>query len=165
MTWRNDPATLAMFYHRTPKLWESFWPEYLSQYLSEETFNPLFALENGRRMAFLRFGRVTHPLGLPALTVDISINIAPDSRGKGLGRRVLAACLEHLRRKGVAHVYAEILVKNAASIRAFSGAGFRTLGIKDKLIADTGETHRVEMFLADTGLDRSAPHRSDILAP
>ena len=150
MMWRNDPATLSVFFHREPKIWESFWPEYRDTYFAHGArLHPLFALANGERVGFLRFNPVSHPRGLPAVTVDISINLSPSVRGQGLGAKVLKAGLEYLRGKGVDSVYAEVRVHNHASIGAFKAAGFVFIGEKEKWIPDTGESHAISCFVAD----------------
>ena len=150
MVWRNDPATLSVFFHRKPKIWDSFWPEYRNTYFAHGApFHPIFALANGQRIGFLRFNPVNHPHGLTGSTVDISINLSPSCRGKGLGTKVLKAGLEYLRSNGTDSVYAEILLHNHASIKTFKAAGFSFIGEKEKSIQDTGETHSVSCFLAD----------------
>ncbi|NQV81934.1 MAG: GNAT family N-acetyltransferase [Alphaproteobacteria bacterium] len=153
MAWRNDPATLSVSFHRAPKVWQTFWPEYRETYFEDESMTPpLFALAGSERIGFLRFKKVSHPEGLKGTTVDISINLAPESRGRGLGSRVLVSCLAHLRSRNVDYVYAEVHLHNQPSRRAFRSAGFRVLGVKDKLVVDTLETHRIEYFVANTGL-------------
>jgi ribosomal protein S18 acetylase RimI-like enzyme len=150
MTWRNDPVTLSMSFHRGPKLWEAFWSEYQDTYfLNRPELRPVFALLERKRIGFLKFNPVPHPFGLPRSTVDISINIAPASRAKGLGRKVIAACLEHLRSRGVESVYAEVLAHNDTSIKTFTAVGFKPIGRKDKLNPDSGETDRVQQFVAE----------------
>jgi L-amino acid N-acyltransferase YncA len=150
MTWRNDPTTLSMSFHREPKLWETFWPEFQETYfLNPPELHPVFALLEGKRIGFLKFNPVPHPLGLPRLTVDISINIAPASRAKGLGRKVIVASLEHLRTRGVGSVFAEVLTHNEASIKSFTAVGFMPIGTCDKLNPDTGETDHVHQFVAE----------------
>jgi RimJ/RimL family protein N-acetyltransferase len=155
MTWRNDPMTLSMSFHREPKLWETFWPEFQETYfLNPPELHPVFARLEGKRIGFLKFNPVPHPFGLPRSTVDISINIAPASRAKGLGRKVIAASLEHLRSRGVGSVFAEVLAHNEASIKSFTAVGFMPIGTRDKLNPDSGETDRVHQFVAElaTGL-------------
>jgi RimJ/RimL family protein N-acetyltransferase len=153
MVWRNDPSTLAVFFHRTPKNWDSFWPEYRDTYFTGGApLHPVFALVGGLRVGFLKFSRVSHPQGLTGLTVDISINLAREFRGKGLGTRILSAVLDHLNESGVDSVYAEILSGNLASIKAFAAAGFVSIGADSKSIPDTGETHSIVRFLADLTL-------------
>lgn len=150
MNWRNDPVTLAMFYHRDPKSWDRFWPEYRDRYFSHPDYPaPVFALHDGHRVGFLRFEPVPHPDGLRGRTVDVSINIAPEARGKGLGTAVLKAVLDHLSRQGIDTVYAEIRQENTASRKAFAAAGFAELGPFRKLVPDTGEQCDVIRFLAE----------------
>lgn len=150
MAWRNDPASLSVFFHSTPKVWNDFWPEFCESYFADvAAIHPLFALVDGVRQGFVRFTRVPHPNGLTGLCVDISINLAPEARGKGLGALILTTALSHLRDNGVDSVYAEILTKNDRSSRAFVKAGFTAIGDASKLVADTGETHSIHRFLAD----------------
>src|SRR5262245_36776330 len=114
MEWRNDPATLAMFFHRTPKQWDSFWPEFRAEYFTSDPA-PLFILADGRRAGFLRFKPVPHPRGIPGRCIDISINLAPDARGRGLGRAALSGLESELVRAGVDAVYALVRQENASS--------------------------------------------------
>ena len=147
MTWRNDPTTLAMSFHHEPKSWERFWPEYRDEYLSEPGLPPLFLLDGGTRVGFLRFRPIAHPQGLAGRVVDISLMIAPDRRGTGLGKAALRAGLDFLRRAGVDSAVAEIRTENAASVACFAAAGFVPLDEVDKRIPDTGETCRIARSL------------------
>lgn len=150
MDWRNDPKTLAVSFHREPKTWDSFWPEFRDTYFTHDCHPaPLFALEDGHRVAFLRFRRVSHPESLAGLATDISINVAPTARGRGLGARILAAIQGHLTALGIDSVVAEVLRENAASHKAFIAAGFRSLGAATKRVADTGENHAIVRYVAD----------------
>ncbi len=150
MNWRNDPHTLSVSYHREPKTWETFWPEFRDTYFRHaNTPACVFALEKGRRVGFVRFLPVSHPLGLKGRAVDISINLAPDCRGRGLGARVLSAVQDHLRRQGVDSIYAEVRQDNAASARVFAAAGFEPLGKAEKHVKDTGETCAILRFAAE----------------
>lgn len=140
MDWRNDPDTLAASYHREVKTWKGFWPEFRSLCESHGgRLAPLLALIDGRRASFVYFRPVAHPQQLAGQCVDISINIAPHERGKGLGSRIIDAACERLSTLGIDSVVAEARVENAASIKAFTSAGFENLGHTEKLIEDTGE--------------------------
>ena len=150
MAWRNDPTTLAMSYHREPKVWDRFWPEYVGEYLRPTTSpGPVFVLADGERIGFLRFRTVPHPRGLGGLTTDISINLAPRARGRGLSAPALRVALGYLRDLGVDAVHAEVRAGNTASLRAFELAGFETLGPARKRIADTGEDCDIVGFVAE----------------
>jgi sialic acid synthase SpsE/RimJ/RimL family protein N-acetyltransferase len=149
MDWRNDPVTLSMFYHQQPKVWDSFWPEFRDIYFSHPAYTPLFAIAGGQRVGFLRFQPAKHPEGLAGRTSDVSINIAPEARGRGIGTQVLKGALDYLRGAGVDSVYAEVRQENEASLRAFEAAGFRSLGPARKLILDSGGECDIVCFLAD----------------
>jgi RimJ/RimL family protein N-acetyltransferase len=152
MNWRNDPVTLSFFFHRTPKVWPDFWHEFRDTYfVNRSGLHPVFALHQGHRIAFLKFSPVAHPSDASAPTVDISINLPPPSRGRGLGRKVLRACAEHLRAQGVHSIYAEVIEDNAASLKAFSAAGYRRLGKQQRTVEDTGDVFTVERFVFDMG--------------
>ncbi|MBM3581100.1 MAG: GNAT family N-acetyltransferase [Alphaproteobacteria bacterium] len=140
MAWRNDPQSLASAFHRAPKVWEDFWPEYRDRYFaSDGSPKPVFALENGKRVGFLRFRRIAHPQGLSGLIVDISINLAPEVRGRGLGTMILRAIRPHLTAQGVDSVIAEVRAENKTSHKTFVNAGYAELGPARKTVADTGE--------------------------
>lgn len=64
---------------------------------------------------------------------EVSVEVAPGARGKGLGRE-LAAAARHLI-PGGAPVWAEVSPGNAASVRAFLAAGYTPVGSEALLIA------------------------------
>lgn len=150
MAWRNDSVTLSMSRHREPKQWNAFWPEFRDTYFRvEEALVPVFAVIGDRRIGFLRFLPAEHPQGLDRRTIEISINIAPEWRGRGLGTAVLRAALGHLGAWGGDTVCAEAREGNIASRKAFVAAGFREIGVTETHIADTGETCRMARFVYD----------------
>ena len=57
---------------------------------------------------------------------EVAVEVAPESRGQGLGRS-LAIAARHLV-PGGAPVWAQVAPGNAASVRAFMAAGFRPVG-------------------------------------
>lgn len=151
MAWRNDPLTLRMFYHRDPKIWDAFWPEFRDSYFPDDAPEPVFAVCDGERVGFVRFGPADDPEGAGRRCVDISINLGPEHRGRGLGTAMLHAAHGRLRALGVAAVYAEVRQENEASRRTFEGAGYRRLGEGEKEIADTGERCRIVRYLKELG--------------
>jgi N-acetylneuraminate synthase len=148
MIWRNDPITLSMFYHREPKIWDSFWPEFRDTYFLNKP-SPVFARVQGQRVAFLRFESARDPRGLSGHCVDISINLAPEWRGRGLGTVVLRAASGFLRTAGIDTICAEVRTDNLASVNAFTGSGYQTVDEMEKLVTDTGETVSIRRFVLD----------------
>lgn len=130
LEWRNDPLTRQMSFHQEPKVWESFFSEFLEEYFS--FLPPLFIIQNGQRVGFLRFRPIAHPTGLLRQAVDISIQVAPQFRGKGIGAKALIEALIWLKTSDIDDVYAEVKEENKASQKIFEEAGFIKLheGIK-----------------------------------
>ena len=137
MTWRNDPVTLAMFYHQEPKVFRSFWSEYLSDYFRHSELPPVFALIADHEVAFLRNNFYLHPK-LPHNCVDIDINVAPKMRGKGIGTAVILAMTTRLLKRYDC-VAAEVKKSNTASIKAFKNAGFSIIGTDEHVVDGTND--------------------------
>jgi len=148
LAWRNDPATLAASFHREPQDFARFWADYCAGYF-ETRPHPVFVLADGKRIGFLRFRPMPHHAGLAGAATDISINLAPELRGKGLGPAALVAADSHLRAAGIDTVYAEIRAGNDASRRVFEQAGYAALGAAEKHVADTGERAPILRFVKE----------------
>ena len=150
MAWRNDPHTLAMSYHREAKVWDAFWPEFRDTYFAYPALPPMFLVADGERVAFLRYLPAAHPENAGGITVDVSINVAPQARGRGIGRAALELGSDHVRRcAGADCVVAEIRVENEGSKRTFEAAGYRYFDETDKAVEDTGESCRIARYLHD----------------
>ena len=150
MDWRNDPHTLSMFYHREPKVWDTFWPEFRDSYFTVAELPPLFVRVGCERIGFLRFQPIAPLPEEAGRTADISINIATAHRGRRLGVAALKAGLKFLRDTGAADsVIAEVRQENIASRKAFLAAGFRELEETTHTVTDTGERCRIVRFRYD----------------
>lgn len=150
MEWRNDPHTLAMSYHRDPKIWDRFFPEYCDTYFTDPALPPFFVLHGGQPAVFVRFQRIAHPENARGRTVDVSINVAPHARGRGLGIAALRLCADYIGRvAGIDCILAEIRKENEQSCRTFIAAGYRPIGETDKTVVDTGERCRILRFVRD----------------
>ena len=70
-------------------------------------------------------------------TATISVALAPEHQGRGLGRRLIAAGTEAtLNTRGVQRVIAMIRPTNVASVRAFEAAGYTLVGeVRDTDVA------------------------------
>jgi phosphinothricin acetyltransferase len=64
---------------------------------------------------------------------EVSIYIAADQRGKGVGRAVLQELIRTSEANGIWTLQAGIFPENIASIRLHEGAGFRQVGIREKI--------------------------------
>ncbi len=162
MQWRNDPVSLSMFYHQEPKVWESFWPEYRDTYFGTPgTPSPVFGIDQAERVSFLRFQLIANPEELDGRVVDISINVRPDGRGRGIGTRSLRALLPYLRGQKIDGVYAEVKSENIASQCMFTAAGFEHVAPRSKHVLDIDQTFFVERYIADLSAAPCNPHQID----
>ncbi|MBY0471653.1 GNAT family N-acetyltransferase [bacterium] len=151
LKWRNDPETLAMFFHHEPKTWERFWNEYKNEYFNFEKAPPIFVTENGKRLAFLRFKSIQHPYALHGNSCDISINVNPAERGRGVGTDALKLANQYLAKAGMDYVVAEVRKENTGSFRAFKNSGYQVLDQRQKLIPDTGEVCDIYLLHSPIG--------------
>lgn len=147
LTWRNDPVTLSMSYHQTPKQWPAFLDEFSEKYFADD-LPPVFGLIEGVRVGFLRFRRYPEPL--PAQytpACDISIMVAPEQRGKGYGRSLIALGTQFIHERGWHYVVAEVKPDNTTSARLFSALGYRLIDDYLRPIADLPQPIPVQRFV------------------
>ena len=144
MEWRNDPHTLEMSFHSKPKNWIQFWQEFLIEYFSIPELPPLFVLQGGIRVAIIRFRRIekTHFLSSNRKSCEISINVSPKFRGKGIGTVALIEISSWIKQQGYDDVYAEIKNGNTISIKAFSSASYEDIGCFEKNIGGDKVSYR-----------------------
>jgi ribosomal-protein-alanine N-acetyltransferase len=72
--------------------------------------------------------------GLASLVVDegevLNIAVAPEDRGRGVGRALLGAMLDRLRAGGADTAWLEVRRSNAAAIALYQAAGFQPRGLR-----------------------------------
>lgn len=73
-------------------------------------------------------GQVDHDVDLDRWPAHLHIDLLPEVRGRGLGRRLLATWLEVLDDLDVPGVHVSTFAENATARRFFAGAGFTGLG-------------------------------------
>ena len=67
----------------------------------------------------------------------LSVYVAPDAQGRGIGRALVEALVEAAEDAGVWTLLAGILPENSASLALHSRAGFRRIGVQRRLGRDT----------------------------
>jgi UDP-2,4-diacetamido-2,4,6-trideoxy-beta-L-altropyranose hydrolase len=135
LTWRNDPSTRAA----------SFTSEVISaadhgRWFARKLRDPACALliveEGGRPVGQVRLDRLDPNL------VEISIGLAREARGHGLGREALRlAVSEASGLFAVKTIRAMVKPGNDASLRAFNAAGFRIVREDDDAVELLCESH------------------------
>ncbi len=117
--WRNDDTSRAASLNTAHVAWDDH-----ERWFAAATNDParavLIALDAGGD----RVGMVRFDLGPPGFAT-VSINVAPECRGHGVGRSLLHAALEWMREHDAqTRVIAVVRSGNAASMRIFESEGF-----------------------------------------
>lgn len=116
--WRNDPVTRQMSRTTDELPWENHQAWYAKAAIDPKK-TLLLAQEQNNSVGMVRFDT------MDATSAEISINLNPAIRGKGLGRRMLsAACAYAWESLKLARIYAEIKPENIPSMKLFEGIGF-----------------------------------------
>lgn len=139
MEWRNDPETLRWSFHSNPKRFETFYPDFLNSYFSIPALSPLFVWSDGERAAVVNFKKGEDSKNSNLKAAEISINVSPKHRGKGLGTQILKEIQPWAHHQGIDVLLAEVKQENKSSHKAFTQAGFKEAQKYKKLIEDTGE--------------------------
>ncbi len=118
LAWRNDPAT-----RRNSRQQHAVQPDehrtWLEASLSREDRVLLIAADGSGDVGTVRWDRVGDA------EWEVSITVAPERRGQGLARLLLAAGEQELARtERVRATYAEVHASNQASVRLFAAAGY-----------------------------------------
>jgi L-amino acid N-acyltransferase YncA len=64
---------------------------------------------------------------------EVSVYVAAETRGRGVGKMLLQSLVEHSERCGMWTLQAGIFPENAASIALHKSCGFREVGLRKKL--------------------------------
>ncbi len=64
---------------------------------------------------------------------EVSIYIAEQAQGRGIGRQLLEALIAESEKNGIWTLQAGILAENAVSIRLHERAGFRVVGTRERI--------------------------------
>ncbi len=127
LAWANDPATRAAGFHPSP-IDAAEHDRWLSTRLASPSSRLFIGLDGDRPVGQVRLeadhdGRV-----------EVGISVAPEARGRGIGRALLEAGLAAGVSDALLHVavfVALVRADNAASAAMFRGAGFELARSED----------------------------------
>jgi RimJ/RimL family protein N-acetyltransferase len=127
LAWANDPATRAASFHPDP-IDRAGHVRWLAGRLASPTTSFWIGEREGRPIGQVRIELGADTVGAHAVG-EISVSIAPDARGMGLGRALLLAAIDEAGRTlPVDGLLARVRLDNPASLALFAGAGFIELG-------------------------------------
>ena len=122
LRWRNDPLARAMSRNQAPILEEAHSAWYTAACRDPDSML-LIGCVGERPVGMVRFDR------RPPSAWEASILLAPQARGRGLGRPLLESALGRLEAlRGPTVVLAQVRDSNTASIRLFESLGFVRCG-------------------------------------
>lgn len=116
LLWRNDPTTRAMSF-TSDEISYDHHVAWLAGKLDDPACVLLIAEEDGAPVGQVR-------LDLEADMAELSIALAPEARGRGLGRRAIRLAVNEAAALGLRAVRAEIKPENLRSLAAFRAADF-----------------------------------------
>ena len=73
------------------------------------------------------YGARFHPRAAYRWSAESSIYLAPDARGRGLGKKLVAALLQRLKEMGFVNVFGGVALPNPASERLLDSFGFQKI--------------------------------------
>lgn len=105
------------------------WPAFCASKLPEHR---LVAL-NGREVLGWVAASVISQRPVYAGVVEHSVYVDSGARGRGVGRRLLDALITSTERAGIWMIQSGIFPENAASMALHQAAGFRVVGIRERI--------------------------------
>ncbi|WP_448641023.1 GNAT family N-acetyltransferase [Geodermatophilus sp. URMC 63] len=143
LSWRNDPVTRARSITTAP-VRPSDHAAWFSAVLADPDRHLLLVGSGGQRVGTVRFDRVD------AGTWEVSLTLAPESRGRGLSGTVLACGEEHLLAHGGggARLAARVRQDNAASLALFRRAGYGPADARTRA-SGGGDHHGLHVLTKD----------------
>jgi sialic acid synthase SpsE len=124
LEWRRATGTLGTVADASPDSWESFRVQFCREYFRHPEIPALFALADGKRVAFLRFKPVPHPRQGALRCCEVAVVVAPGDGGDGLRAAILVAVVDRLRTSGYDHLQVRLRPDAIAWRPALVRAGF-----------------------------------------
>jgi L-amino acid N-acyltransferase YncA len=105
------------------------WPAWDAAHLADHR---LVARVDGRVVGWTALSPVSDRCAYAGVAED-SIYVAPDAKGRGVGRALLAAVVVSAEQGGIWTVQTGIFPENQASVRLHQVCGFRLVGVRERL--------------------------------
>lgn len=106
------------------------WPEFDAAKLAEHRFA---ALDNdGKLLGWVAAAKVSDRCAYAGV-VEHSVYVHPAARGRGVAGQLLAALVESTEGAGIWTIQSGIFPENTASLAVHARAGFRVIGIRERI--------------------------------
>ena len=105
------------------------WQTWDGKHLPEHRF---VALDGERVLGWVALSPISRR-PVYAGVAEVSVYVDPDAQGRGVGRALLAAVIESSERGGIWTLQAGIFPENTASLVLHERAGFRRVGIRERI--------------------------------
>jgi L-amino acid N-acyltransferase YncA len=99
--------------------------------------------ERSRQVVAYAYAAPFHGRDAYKWSVEVSIYVAADARGTGVGRDLLSALLNRLSRRGFVNAFAGIALPNDASVGLFESFGFEQIALQRSVGYKLGGWHDV----------------------
>lgn len=148
------PALLAIYNHYVVATPISFdlEPRTLAQRQDWlDTFKPtgryqcFVAVANGAAIGWACSGKYKEKEAY-ATSVEMSVYLAPDAHGKGLGRRLYQTVIDALQGEDIRRLYGAITQPNAASVALHRAMGFALVGVQSEVGRKFGRFWDVALY-------------------
>jgi phosphinothricin acetyltransferase len=106
----------------------------------------LFVAEHEGRFAGYAYSGTFRPRRAYDKTVEATIYLAPDAKGKGIGRALYGALFDALAKEDVHRVIAGITLPNEASVGIHTAFGFTCVGVMTECGFKFGKYHDVGWY-------------------
>jgi phosphinothricin acetyltransferase len=107
---------------------------------------PWLVLSDGGTVAGYAYGHRYQPRAAYRWSVETSVYVDGNRRGKGIGRALYRSLLEVLVRQGYRQALGGVALPNPASVALHEACGFRLTGVQKKLGWKLGAWHDVAWF-------------------
>ncbi|MFD3804547.1 GNAT family N-acetyltransferase [Streptomyces sp. NPDC058619] len=102
------------------------------------------ALDGGRVCGFAAVG---YSAWNRRLTVE-DIEVAPDARGRGVGRGLMECAADFARERGAEHLWLEVSTVNAPAVHAYRRMGFSLCGLDTSLYGGTPAAGEQALYMS-----------------
>ncbi|MEU9117497.1 GNAT family N-acetyltransferase [Streptomyces sp. NPDC048483] len=93
------------------------------------------------------FAAVSYSSWNRRLTIE-DIEVAPDHRGRGVGRALMGHAVEFARERGAGHIWLEVTNVNAPAIHSYRRMGFAFCGLDTALYNDTASEGEQALYMS-----------------